>query len=294
MTCAEFLCPFQHRTGARESAERLRSPLVQLEPDSSFLDIVRRPRFNFGGGPLSCLECRLRMLSAANSRRPEFGSDLLVTGEVLGQRASNQSRRQLDLIAFHVGAGDALLRPLSSALLNTAPLLQGEMKLESRSISGSGRRPIKSLAKQLGIDDVDRPGPQCRLQDPGYTARLDDLLIHQADADFVDIELLLLGRHYRLHRQAKAIVGRNAADNAAIANWHLRHGRGQLFVPANFQGPSILLFSSALSDVKLALSLAASRKKPMPEGGFQFRHEQQTVLLANVIDVTSLSPLTAT
>lgn len=290
ITCAEFACPFQHRTGAGAAAERLATPLVSLAPGADFLDVVRRPRFNFGGGPLSCLECRLKMLVAANEKRIKLGAELIVTGEVLGQRAANQSRRQIDLITYHSGAGGSLYRPLSAAFLGVPPIVKDSQPL---SISGSGRRPIKAIAQRFGIPDVDRAGPQCRLSDPGYTARLDDLLIHQAEIDAADLELLLLGRHYRLHRQAKAIIGRNAADNDALLDWHSQNRRGRLFVPANFQGPTALLLSETSNEAELAMSLASMRKTEMPPGGFQFREANRIVVLQSILNVAEFKPLQA-
>lgn len=294
LTCAEFQCPFQHRTNVAESSERLDAPLIELEPDPSFLDIVRRPRFNFGGGPLSCLECRLRMLTTANEKRIEIGAEFLVTGEVLGQRATNQSRRQIDLITYHSGAQDSLFRPLSAKLLGEPEIAKAiQIVLPSRNISGSGRRPIKVLARKLGIPHVDRPGPVCRLSDPGYMARLDDLLIHQADVSTSDLDLLLLGRHYRLNREAKVIVGRNAEDNEAIAQWYKQHFGGRLFVPANFQGASALLIGQTENGAELAMSLSANRKSESPVGGFQFHVDSDLVTLTAPLNVAPFTPIQA-
>lgn len=293
VTCAVFACPFQHRTGADAVATRLGSPLVTLEPDSTFLDVVRRPRFNFGGGPLSCLECRARMLAAAREEAMRLNADLIVTGEVLGQRATNQSRRQLDLLTYHSGASERLYRPLSAKLLGASPKIGGfESSSADQGISGSGRRPIRALAKNLAIDALDRPSPQCRLSDPGYMARLDDLVVNQAHVDFVDIELLLLGRHYRLNRDSKAIVGRNAEDNAAIVQWHARHERGKLFVPANFQGASVLLLGDEANELT-AMSLSAGRKSITPEGGFRFHLGDQVVAIDPVQPIDDLKPILA-
>jgi tRNA-specific 2-thiouridylase len=294
LTCAVFNCPFQHQTGAAETATRLNSPLVTLAPDPAFLDIVRRPRFNFGGGPLSCLECRARMLLAAARKAKSIGADLIVTGEVLGQRATNQSRRQIDLLSYHSGVGDRLYRPLSAKLLG-APAGAIELGIDaaSQSISGSGRRPIRDLAKRLNLAELDRAGPQCRLNDPEYMSRLDDLLMNQADADLIDVELLRYGRHFRISREAKAIVGRNAADNDAIGDWSHQHGRGRLFVPSNFQGPTLLWIGGLSSEIEIGLSLAASRKSETPPGGFEFLHQGGTLRLTMLRETVTLQSIRA-
>jgi tRNA-uridine 2-sulfurtransferase len=234
------------------------------------------------------------MLIAACEQANAIGAELIVTGEVLGQRATNQSRRQIDLLTYHSGANDKLFRPLSAKLLGAPPQIR-ELGIEkvSQAISGSGRRPIRELAKNLGIVDSDRPAPQCRLSDPGYMARLDDLLVHQAEIDFAEIDLLRLGRHYRLHRTAKAIVGRNAADNDAIAEWFANHSIGRLFVPSNFQGASVLLVGDSGDDIETVLSLSAGRKNEMPPDGFQFREGERLVTLSAVQAVDHLTPIQA-
>jgi tRNA-specific 2-thiouridylase len=294
MTCTVFACPFQHRAHVERVAEHLGSPVATLSPDPNFLDIVRRPRFNFGGGPLSCLECRLRMLVAANQKRKEIGADLIVTGEVLGQRAANQSRRQIDLITYHSGAKDVLLRPLSAKLFDApeAPKLS-RLEIPAYDFSGSGRRPIRELARQLGIPEIDRPGPQCRLHEPQYLTRMDDLLVNQAEVDLADIELLQLGRHYRLARSAKAIVGRNAEDNEAIASWQARNRRGILFMPANFQGASVLLLGPIPKGDEIAMSLSAIRKPETPNEGFQFHVGDGLATLRDVVPVDPFKPIQA-
>ena len=53
------------------------------------------------------------------------------------------------------------------------------------------------------------------MTDPQFTRRLKDLLAHD-EMDIENIELLKLGRYFRLSHQAKLVVGRNQKENEKI------------------------------------------------------------------------------
>ena len=54
------------------------------------------------------------------------------------------------------------------------------------------------------------------MTDPGYAARLKELLRHVPEATRGDLELLKYGRHFRLPDGAKAVVGRTQRENEAL------------------------------------------------------------------------------
>ena len=54
------------------------------------------------------------------------------------------------------------------------------------------------------------------MTDPGFSRRLRDLFDHQKDHEKREFELLKYGRHFRLHGEHKAIVGRTKHDNNKI------------------------------------------------------------------------------
>lgn len=53
------------------------------------------------------------------------------------------------------------------------------------------------------------------MTDPQFSSRLKDLLVHN-QFDLENIELLKLGRHFRLSSKAKLVVGRNQQENEKI------------------------------------------------------------------------------
>ncbi|MDW8045446.1 MAG: tRNA (5-methylaminomethyl-2-thiouridylate)-methyltransferase, partial [Nitrososphaerota archaeon] len=52
--------------------------------------------------------------------------------------------------------------------------------------------------------------------DPIFSKRLKDLLTHTPNPTLNDIELLKVGRHFRLSPQAKLVVGRDKLENQKI------------------------------------------------------------------------------
>ena len=54
------------------------------------------------------------------------------------------------------------------------------------------------------------------MTDPGFSRRLSDLLDHCPKPSLNDIELLKVGRHFRLSPSSKLIVGRNEDENKVL------------------------------------------------------------------------------
>jgi len=153
----------------------------------------------------------------------------------------SQTRQSLHVVAKNSGYADFIVRPLSARLLpETRP--EQEKKLDRSkllSIQGRGRKMQIQLARHYGIVDYPPPAGGCLLTDPNFSRRLKDLFDHCPDHGIRDIELLKLGRHFRIHANAKLIVGRNQADNAAILAL-LREGDAVLQM-ADFRGPTVLV-----------------------------------------------------
>jgi hypothetical protein len=169
----------------------------------------------------------------------------VITGEVLGQRAANQKRVDLDSIAHHAGLEGRLLRPLSASLLApTIPEREGLIdRARLHGFSGRGRKSQAALAAQLGISAWRAPSNGCALIESAFAARAGDLTLHEPNATRWDFELLTMGRHVRLSTTARLIVGRNAEDNARLKDHFLRGDSSDslLIEPVSFQGPTGLL-----------------------------------------------------
>jgi hypothetical protein len=233
------------RQRAEQAAAGLGIALSVLPLADDYLDLVRRPRFGYGRGMNPCIDCRIYMCRMAKRLMDQLGAEIVVSGEVLGQRPMSQRRPDLLAIAKHSGLQDRLLRPLSAQLL--PPTLAETRGLVDRAqlyaFTGAGRKPLLDLARQLGIRDLRPPSAGCMLADRAVAARLRDLLQYQPDASRWDFELTRGGRHIRYGAATKIVLGRRAEEDQWLQTVFAQEHRtsAALLAPANFRGPTALV-----------------------------------------------------
>lgn len=221
-----FVSPFctcspQKSGGCRLAVRVAQSMGVELRvmnKGMDYLRIVERPRFGYGRGLNPCIDCRIYMLRKAAEVMQATGAVCVVTGEVLGQRPMSQYRRALDLIERESGLAGRLLRPLSAHLLSpTIPEQEGLIRRDRMlDLSGRARSPQLAIAKERGLEVFGCPSGGCLLTDPAIAKRLRDVFDRCPEWDERDARLTTLGRHFRLHPELKAILGRNEAENTRL------------------------------------------------------------------------------
>jgi hypothetical protein len=114
-----------------------------------------------------------------------------------------------------------------------------------------------ALAEAFGIKEYPSPAGGCLLTDKIFSRRLQDLFSHGSRREIRDIELLKLGRHFRLDSQTKLIVGRNREENHGIRDL-FREGDALLW-PDDIPGPTALLVGDRMPALEaLAASITAS------------------------------------
>lgn len=207
-----------NRAGRCESvrvAEEFNIPLRRVALTEEFFAVLRNPKHGYGSGMNPCLDCRMLLFTKGKAYMQEVGASFVFTGEVLGQRPMSQHLQAMRLIDAETGLEGRVLRPLSAKLLPpTFPEKEGIVQREELlAMRGRTRRPQMRLAAERGIDDYPCPAGGCRLTDPGFARRMRDLLMYKPDFDLNDVELLKLGRHFRLSSHAKVIVGRQESEN---------------------------------------------------------------------------------
>jgi tRNA-specific 2-thiouridylase len=223
VTALTFMTHFGCDLGDRSScgsdpypaAEKFGFQVKLMHLGQKFIDIVENPVFGRGAHMNPCIDCRILMLREAKTFMEMSGADFVVTGEVLGQRPFSQQRDKIFLTMRESGLKGKLLRPLSAKLLPpTEAELSGMIDREKlEAISGRSRRRQQELAVQFGLEDYPTPGGGCLLTDAGYSNRLRDLLQHSPHLTFDDLNLLRVGRHFRIAPDCKVVIGRNEADN---------------------------------------------------------------------------------
>lgn len=200
------------------AAERFGFRVKLMNLGQDYIDMVQNPKYGHGKNMNPCVDCRIMMLSQAKAYMEMVGADFIITGEVMGQRPFSQVKGRLALTEQQAGVRGLLLRPLSAKLLlpSTPEQLGWVDRERLKDFQGRSRKPQIELAAELGLHDYPNPASGCLLTDPGYSARLRDLFDHQEFVDVSDLNLLRLGRQFRLTESCKAFVGRDEADNDRI------------------------------------------------------------------------------
>ncbi len=183
-----------------------------------FLDIVKNPVFGHGKNMNPCVDCRVLMLREAKIFMEMSGADFLITGEVLGQRPMSQRKDSFPVIDKAADVKGLVVRPLCGKLLPATiaeekGLINRDMLLD---FNGRSRKPQIALAKEFGLTEYPAPAGGCLLTDPNYSYILSDLLEHNNDPEYKDINFLRAGRQFRYSADCKIFVGRDKQDNDTI------------------------------------------------------------------------------
>jgi tRNA U34 2-thiouridine synthase MnmA/TrmU len=214
-----------------------------IDVSADFIEIVRNPEHGYGKNLNPCIDCRILMFRKAKEYLHKIKADFIATGEVLDQRPMSQHLEQLMLIDRKADCEGLVVRPLSGALLpptkaETEGLIDRNLML---AIKGRSRKIALSMAEKMNITEFASPSGGCLLTDPGFCRRLADLMRNQEDIQVRDIELLKIGRHFRLAPDAKLIVGRDEEENNTIE--HMEQGNTYFLYVPDTGSPNALLLA---------------------------------------------------
>jgi hypothetical protein len=228
-----------------QAARELGVPLTVIREEDDYLDLIRDPRFGYGKGANPCIDCRIYMFRRARIFMEQIGADFVASGEILGQRPKSQKRWDLDVIAYHAGLEELLLRPLSAKLMPiTLPERQGVVdRSQLYAFTGRGRKGLVQLAERYGLRTIPHPSTGCALTDPRFSRIVFDLMKRCPDAGRWDFELLKLGRHFRFDNDVKLIVGRRETENEQLESMHALPGARSTAAlkPADYTGALVLV-----------------------------------------------------
>ncbi len=239
-----------------------------------FLNMLKSPKYGYGKNMNPCVDCKILMLKEAKRIMLEEGYDFIITGEVLWQRPMSQRRDILSVIDREASVKGYVVRPLSAKLFN--PSLAELAGLIDRQglydFSGRTRKPQMRLAQEMGLSNYAQPAGGCLLTDPLYSAKLSDLMRHNPDPSISEINLLQLGRHYRISADTKIIAGRDNMDNELIQA--ISEPLDCLLWVEGY-GSSLTIIKGKVSDetIKVAAALCArhSNAKNLPEVKVSFK-----------------------
>jgi len=270
-----------NKTDAEKAAETLGVELVRLPIDEDFVAMVRAPKYSRGRNMNPCIDCHILMIRRAWEYGRTRGAGFVVTGEVLGQRPLSQHRQALEIVARRSGTKGLLLRPLSARCLEpTEPEQRGLVDREKLlDIKGRSRKRQMALAQEWGITEYPAPAGGCLLTDAGYAGRLREAFARGEDS-VETLELLAIGRHFRLPSGARLVVGRNRAENeellrrasgnAAVIDATPVPGPLGLLIPDSGHGERLLAagicarYSDRRKDARVPVSIAGVRVETTP------------------------------
>ena len=245
-----FSSPFFSADAARRAAAALGIPLHVVDFTDDEVALVADPPHGFGGAMNPCIDCHAAMIRRAGELMAELGFDFVATGEVQGQRPMSQNRQSLGVVERCSGLKGRLVRPLSAKLLEpTVPELEGRLDREALlDISGRSRDRQIALAAEFGIIDYPSPAGGCKLTEEGFCRKLRDLMDHEGLGNRRLLELLSVGRRFRLPDGTSVILGRDREENSV-----LRGEGGTVVCFPDRPGPTALL-PSVKSESDLAIA----------------------------------------
>lgn len=245
----------------KEVADELGIKLKTVYFGEEYLRMLKNPKHGYGSGMNPCIDCRGMMYNAAKEHMKRTSADFVITGEVLFQRPMSQNNRALHIIEKETGMECKVLRPLSAKHLPpTEAESRGLIKRENMGdIKGRSRKGQLALANHFGISEPPNAAGGCLLTDPGFSKRVKDIMDHCDDIPTLnDIELLKVGRHFRISHDAKFVVGRNKDENEVMKAL-VTHGDIIIEVK-DYVGPTCILRCKNYDDSLLAKCAAIAAR----------------------------------
>jgi tRNA U34 2-thiouridine synthase MnmA/TrmU len=272
-----------HGAGCHSQAQivagELGIPIKTVVKGQEYVDVIRKPSHGRGSGMNPCIDCRIFTLRKGKEFMASIGASFLVTGEVLGQRPMSQREDAIRFIEKHAGCVDLVLRPLSARHFEpTLPERMGWVDREKLlGITGRSRKEQIALADDLGIVDYPCPAGGCLLTDKTFSIKVRDLFAHSKDVTMADLNLLKVGRHFRMQDGRKVVVSQSEEANRRLetlcAAMHDRSPFPTVFRSEGIPGPSVAVFGSADEPEPVALlsKIYSRYTKPDAEAPFVVR-----------------------
>lgn len=236
----QFKTPFIEDKPNAYIEEYLGIEIIREDMSEEHINLLLKPKHGYGKHINPCIDCRIAMFRKAGELMEQEKASFIISGEVLGQRPMTQNKASILKIGEESGYGQWIVRPLSALLLPET--LPEKQKIINRSqltdIQGRSRKRQIAIAKSWGIKKYPAPAGGCKLTEPGFAKRMSDLLSKNS-FNKNDIELLKVGRHFALNKNAKLVVGRNEQENKKI--FSLVQPQDFLLSSQNFKGPISLL-----------------------------------------------------
>jgi tRNA-uridine 2-sulfurtransferase len=208
-----------------------------------YMEVLKKGEHGRGASVNPCRDCKIFMFERAREYGKKLGIDLIVTGEVLGERPMSQLRKSMDLIEDKSKLKGKLLRPLSAKLLpETDAEKQGLVDREKLyDIHGRRREKQMALAKKFKIK-YPSPAGGCLLCAKELKKRFEFLF--ERGLDEKEVLIAQIGRHFIINN-CWIVLGRNKEENKVIED--LKHGE---VISPEFLGPTATILDKHNKDTR--------------------------------------------
>ena len=203
-----------------------------------YLELVKNPKYGVGTAMNPCKDCKIFIFIQGKKLAKKINADIIVTGEVLGQRPMSQMKKALMFDEEKANMVGEILRPLSAKLLPETIYEKEGLVDREKLFAFHGRRREKQmqLAEKYNIK-YPSPGGGCLLCEELYAKKLKALLKYKKDPSMEEIALLRNGRMFK--DKGLIFVGKNQKDNDLLENTN-KILNWNLFKKEGIPGPSIL------------------------------------------------------
>jgi tRNA-uridine 2-sulfurtransferase len=281
-----FKSHFFSEKNALKMAKQIDIPLEVVDISDKHFEMVKNPKHGRGKNMNPCIDCHAMMMRYCGELLEKFHADFIITGEVLNQRPMSQNRSALDIVKNESGTGNKILRPLCAKNLNPTEMeIEGLINRDALlDIKGRNRKVQMELAEKWGIVDYPSPAGGCKLTEPNYSIRLRDLLEHKEDISVRDLELLKIGRHFRVSKDAKIISARTEEEGETLIQ--LLTDDDLIFLSKEFTGSVVVIIGKVTNeDIQFAAKVSGRYSKGKDEEIISVNYGVRDYLLDKSIEV---------
>lgn len=245
VTGISFSSHFFDTQKAIKSAEEIGlKKLITKDISKSHLQIVKKPKHGHGKGLNPCIDCHKLMIAEAKKVFEKEKFDILVTGEILGQRPFSQNKDVFTGIEKDLGLEGRVFRPLCAKLLpktiyEEKGLVGADLLFD---VQGKSRKKQMELARKYNVDNSLSSGGGCRLTEPLYSEKLKRLFSFKKILNIRDIQMLSFGRHFWIGSGVgrwHIVLGKNKEENTLLRE--MRKKVEVLVEKEDGKGPTALL-----------------------------------------------------
>ncbi|WP_373897927.1 tRNA 4-thiouridine(8) synthase ThiI [Haloimpatiens sp. FM7315] len=285
-----FKSYFFNEENAVRMTKQIGIPLKVIDFSEVHFEMVKNPKHGHGKNMNPCIDCHALMMNYAGKLLDELKADFIITGEVLNQRPMSQNKGSLNVVKKESGFADKILRPLSAKVLpETQMELDGLVDRDKLlGLSGRGRKDQMELAEKWNIKEYPSPAGGCKLTEPNYSKRLKDILKYKKEVLERDLNLLKIGRHFRVSEGCKIISTRTFEEGEELKV--LLMEEDLVFLAKDYKGSMVVITGNAGSeDIEMAAKITARYCKGRMEENIAVRYGKYKHPLNNLIEVNQAS-----